>query len=416
LRKLTINQALNEAKEAFGQSRYDDAKFIYQAILKSQPNNSIAKKNLEYLDKYSPIQGKGRGIEYIDLPNLDKKISDLKQRINNELDSPEEHFNLSILLLLKGDFKNGWKEYEYRRKCNDYKSSLPQSRNSLPSWDGSQLNGRSIFIYEEQGVGDTFHFSRYLKKIKKEFGDGIVIFGCRSSIVDFYHGENSGWSKCIDKVLFPGEKIPIFDVHFPLLSLPFIMKLETENFADEIPYLKPPKNLICNYRDRVIKECKQKKLKVGLAWQGAKDNVNDQTRSISLKNFSSFFKLKDVQFFSLQKGFGSEQIKENGFETKLIDWSDEFEKYIDTAALIENLDLIISVDTSIAHLSGAMAKDTWVLLEAVPDFRWMLDRDDSSIYPSIRLFRQTQPGNWIDLLIKVETELKKKVKNNENLI
>ena len=186
------------------------------------------------------------------------------------------------------------------------------------------------------------------------------------------------------------------------------MKLETENFADEIPYLKPPKNLICNYRDRVIKECKQKKLKVGLAWQGAKDNVNDQTRSISLKNFSSFFKLKDVQFFSLQKGFGSEQIKENGFETKLIDWSDEFEKYIDTAALIENLDLIISVDTSIAHLSGAMAKDTWVLLEAVPDFRWMLDRDDSSIYPSIRLFRQTQPGNWIDLLIKVETELKKK--------
>jgi len=415
-RKLSLSQALIEASNASKQSRFDDAILIYRAILKSQPNNSTAQKNLQKIEKYQYIPENGRGIEFKDLANLDKKISDLKAKINSSIHSPKEHFNLSLLYLLKGDFINGWKEYEYRRKCSDYKSSLPNSRNSLPCWDGSQLNGRSVFIYEEQGVGDTFHFSRYLRNIKKEFGDGVVIFGCRSSIVDFYYGKDSGWSKYIDKVLLPGDKIPKFDMHLPLLSIPFIMNLGIENLSVDVPYLTPPKNLVDNYREKILNECKPNKLKVGLAWQGAKDNVNDKTRSISLRSFSSLLHLEDVQFFSLQRGFGCEQIKENGFETKLIDWSNDFEKYIDTAALVENLDLIISVDTSIVHLSGAMGKDTWVLLESVPDFRWMLDREDSPLYPSMRLFRQSQPDDWTELLNRVEIELRKKLNNYGNLI
>jgi len=410
-RKLTLNQALLEAGKATEQGRYSVAVHIYNAILKAQPNNYIAKKNLLNLSQYVNMPEGRRGIQYKNLPHLDKVISDLRQKINSGIDSPEVHFNLSILLLLKGDFDNGWQEYEYRRKCADYKSSLPASRMSQPSWDGSQLNGRTIFIYEEQGVGDTFQFSRYLKNIKKQFGEGEVIFGCRSSIVDFYYGEDSGWGECIDKVLFPGDKIPTFDIHFPLLSMPYIVNLKSKEMSVEIPYLKAPKDLVSIYSEKMRNVCDQNKLKVGVAWQGAKDNVNDKTRSISLRCFSSLFGLKGVEFFSLQKGFGCEQIKNNGFETKLIDWSDEFEKYIDTAALIENLDLIISVDTSVAHLSGAMGKDAWVLLESVPDFRWMLDRGDSPLYPTIRLFRQSEPDNWNDVLTRVEIALKKKLNN-----
>ncbi len=410
-RKLTLNQALLEASKATKQGRYSDAVHIYNAILKAQPNNYIVKKNLLNLSQYVHMPEGRRGIQYKNLPNLDKAISDLRQKINSGLNSPEVHFNLSILLLLKGDFDNGWQEYEYRRKCADYKSSLPASRMSQPSWDGSQLNGRTIFIYEEQGVGDTFQFSRYLKNIKKQFGEGKVIFGCRSSIADFYYGEDSGWGECIDKVLFPGDKIPIFDIHFPLLSMPYILNLKAKKIPVEIPYLKAPKDLVNIYSEKMKNVCDQNKLRVGVAWQGAKDNLNDKTRSISLRCFSNLFGLEGVEFFSLQKGFGCEQIKKNGFETKLIDWSDEFEKYIDTAALIENLDLIISVDTSVVHLSGAMGKDTWALLESVPDFRWMLDRDDSPLYPTIRLFRQSEPDNWSDVLTRVEIELRKKLNN-----
>jgi len=357
------------------------------------------------------IREKGRGIQFKDLPNIDKIIGNLRQKINDGFDSPEMHFNLSILLLLIGDIKNGLKEYEYRRKCADYTSSLPISRKDIPSWDGSPLNKKTILIYEEQGIGDTFQFSRYIKNIKKKFGDAVVIFGCRSSIVDLYYGKDSGWSKYIDKVLFPGDKLPIFDLQLPLLSIPFIMNLQIENTAVEIPYLKPPKNLVYKFREKIRDINKENKLKVGLVWQGAKNNINDQTRSISLNSFSSFFDLKEIQFFSLQKGFGCEQIQKECFESKLIDWSDDFEKYADTAALVENLDLIISVDTSIAHLSGAMGKETWVLLESVPDFRWMLGREDSPLYPTMRLFRQSEPNNWCKLLDEVKIELKKKLDN-----
>ena len=342
--------------------------------------------------------------------NLEREILNLSNLIEAGSNQPEIHFNLSLLLLLKGDFENGWYNYEYRMFCKDYNPPVPIRRFKQPLWRGEDLKGKSIFIYEEQGIGDTFQFSRYILYLKQFFNVKNVIFGCRSKIVDIFHGEESGWQGAIDKLLFPGDKFPIFDTYSSLLSLPYIFSKSSINIPHKSPYLKAKKKLIDFYKIKIAELFSSDVYKVGICWQGNNKNINDVDRSITLNYFESLFGLENIKFFSLQKGFGEEQIRKFGYEELIIDWSENLD-FTNTAALIENLDLVITIDTSIAHLSGAMGKQTWVLLPLIPDFRWMLNSEDSFWYPSMKLYRQVKSNEWESVVYRLEKSLKSISKN-----
>lgn len=310
------------------------------------------------------------------------------------------HFNLGLLLLLQGNFKDGWEKYEHRCQNKDY--TIPIHNLTRPQWDGTNLKG-VLLVYAEQGLGDVFQFSRYLRHIKKD--GGSIVLMCQSTVVDFYHGEGCGWDIYIDKVISLDDPLPHFDLYVSLMSLPYIMGENINDIPQDVHYIKTHQDMVYSWKSKIKKERIRNDIKVGFVWQGDKTHKNDYYRSIPLENFTPLLELDKAKFFSLQKGFGQEQIAENNFEDSIIDWSDDFDQYINTAALIENLDLVISVDTSIAHLAGAMGKPVWVLLEEIPDFRWMLDRKDSPWYPSVKLFRQKQFSDWSSVIAKVKTEL-----------
>jgi len=357
------------------------------------------------LKPYSSELQNNIGVVFQKLGKFDKATSNYNKAIQLKPDDVEAHFNLGLLLLLQGNFKDGWEKYEYR--CRDKNYSIPIHNLTQPQWDGSALKGRTLLIYVEQGLGDTFQFSRYLHHIKKD--GGSIVFMCQSTVIDFYRGNDSGWDIYIDKVISADDPLPHFDLHISLMSLPYIMDTNINNIPQGVPYIKTRQDMAHSWKLKIKKEHIKNIIKVGLVWQGSKTHKNDHYRSIPLECFSSLLELDKVKLFSLQRGFGQEQIAKNNFENNIIDWSSNFGQYINTAALIENLDLVISIDTSIVHLAGAMGKPVWVLLEAVPDFRWMLDHEDSPWYPSAKLFRQQDQGNWETVISKVKKEL-------ENLI
>ena len=198
-------------------------------------------------------------------------------------------------------------------------------------------------------------------------------------------------------------------MHCPLLSLPLIFDTKLDNIPTKIPYIAAPPVLVQKWRDKVPHD--SSKLKIGLVWAGRPEHKNDQNRSISFEILSTLERFKDITFYSLQKGKASEQTKNLPVGMKVINLTEEINDFSDTAAFIENLDLTISVD-AVAHLAGAMGKAVWTLLPFVPDWRWMLDRDDSPWYPTMRLFRQPSPGDWESVIEEVNDDLVKLVGNN----
>jgi hypothetical protein len=171
-----------------------------------------------------------------------------------------------------------------------------------------------------------------------------------------------------------------------------------------------PQKDVEKWKIKINNECKKNTLRVGISWQGSPTNINDRNRSIELQHFLDILNIENVKFFSLQKNTGQKQIVKNSLSQKIVDWSNDFNQFTDTSALIQNLDLVISVDTSIAHISGSMGKPTLVLLEKIPDFRWMLDRKDSPWYPAIKLFRQQNQGDWQTVISEVKKELENLIK------
>ena len=212
----------------------------------------------------------------------------------------------------------------------------------------------------------------------------------------------------VSHVISRDEQLPEFDVHYPILSPPLIFRTRLEAIPAKIPYIVADRVLVKEWKDRVQSD--NAKFRIGLVWSGNPKNKNDRSRSCPLNIFSTLAKIEGISFYSLQKGEASCQVKNPPDGMKLIDYTEEIYDFSDTAAFIENLDLIISVDTAVAHLAGALGKTVWALLPFAPDWRWMLNRKDSPWYPTMRLFRQPSSGDWETMIEKVSKELHAKIR------
>ncbi|RED49144.1 tetratricopeptide repeat protein [Aestuariispira insulae] len=319
---------------------------------------------------------------------------------------PELEWDRSLTLLLKGELEEGFEAYEARWQLPE----SPPRHPSVPIWKGAKLEGQTLLVSAEQGMGDSLQFCRYLPMIK-DLADRVV-FECQPPLARLLR--NSPEMEGIE-ILERDETQPVaalekqidMDAVIPLLSLPRILKTGTDNLPDKVPYLHAPTEDAPRLKPRTDGIAR-----VGLVWAGKPSHKNDRNRSVGLERFSTLLEMPNVRFFSFQKGGPEGRIEQLGLEPIIQDLSPHLRDFADTAALLEDMDLLISVDTSVAHMAGALARPVWVLLPYAPDWRWQIWRDDSPWYPSMTLFRQTSPGDWTEVFQRVRTALRQFIQEN----
>jgi tetratricopeptide (TPR) repeat protein len=310
------------------------------------------------------------------------------------------HWSRALLWLVLGDFERGWPAYEWRSTQADRGTRHPE----IPHWDGSRLDGRTILLHYEQGLGDTLQFIRYAALVKQR--GGKVIVECQPSLLPLLTGVEG-----IDGLLAEPSPLPSIDVQAPLLSLPGIFRTALETVPANIPYLHPNAHLVRHWR----RELKTSDYLIGIVWQGDPRVVKDCHRSFPLVEFAPVAQLPGVRLVSLQKGPGTKQLREVADNFPVLDLGTELDEvsgaFMDTAAIMRQLDLVISSDTAIPHLAGALGVPVWVALPLEPDWRWLLERADSPWYPTMRLFRQRRYANWEEVFSCIAEELKSLMAN-----
>ncbi len=396
------------------QGKLDEAISHFQKLLDNNPKNPVVYINLalvfqekglfdeafKYYNKaleINPNVAEGYNnlaLAFIENGHYEEARSNLEKAIQIKPTMANAHFNFATLLLLEGDFTRGWEEYEWRWNASDFK--FMKFNYSQPQWNGEKFEGLKILLHAEQGLGDTIHFMRYINLVLEKNLE--VIFRCPKELLIL-----AKYSFPEIQIITFEEPLPDFDFHCPLMSLPYVFETTIDNIPSKIPYIKTEKSLIESWNQKIGKD---PNFKIGLAWSGNPKYKRDRHRSCSLKIFSTIAQIEGISLYSLQKGHGTEQLKELRDELKIIDFDSEIKDFSDTAAIIENLDLTISVDTAVAHLTGAMGKPVWTMLPFVPDWRWMLNREDSPWYPTMRLFRQHTPGDWVTVLSNIKKELR----------
>jgi Flp pilus assembly protein TadD len=307
------------------------------------------------------------------------------QRSLAQRDDPEVRLALASTCLLAGNLERGWPLYESRWEASGRQMNRGFSQ---PLWDGSDLAGRTILLHAEQGLGDTIQFIRYVPMVRQRSGRAIVL--CPPELQRLLTGQLG-----IEQVVTDLNALPPFDVHCPILSLPRVFGTMLKSIPAQVPYLEPDQQLVGPWRQRL--NALSPGLKAGLVWAGSRAHRRDRHRSIAPAKLARLAHAPGVRFISLQKGDAAATPP----DMPLVDWTGELHDLADTAALVSNLDLMISADTAVAHLAGALARPVWLLLPFSPDWRWMWDRPDSPWYPTMRLFRQTTPGDWEGVIGRV---------------
>ncbi|MDD2319079.1 MAG: tetratricopeptide repeat protein [Geobacteraceae bacterium] len=307
----------------------------------------------------------------------------------------EAHWNLALVLLQVGEFAQGWQEFEWRWKKRGFTS---KPRTFLqPLWDGSPLAGRTILIHAEQGFGDAFQFARFLPLLAAQ--GGTVILECPVSQKALLAGVPG-----VSQAVASGDFLPDFDVHLPIMSLPRVFQTGLDTIPLNFPYILPPLAVLAAWLEKFVVS---DTLRVGLVWAGRKRP--DPNRTCPFEHFAPLAGMAGVTFYSLQLENDMSGRWQERRGPELVDHTPDIKDFSDTAALIAHLDLVISIDTGVAHLAGALGKETWLLLPYAADWRWMLDRDDSPWYPHMRLFRQATPGDWQTVIAAVKACLLTKI-------
>ncbi|MGD0462048.1 MAG: tetratricopeptide repeat protein [Tepidisphaeraceae bacterium] len=394
---LTAGKRFDEAIAEFGRTLQLKPGFIYAhnnlgaALYQA---GKIDEAILEYrraleLDPDDPQILTNLGLGLWARGRQDEAIAAYRRAIRFKSDFSEAHYNLSVSLLLKGEFEDGWREYEYRLHGKEL-TSRPRIC-SQPLWNGEELHGRTILLDAEQGYGDVIQFIRYVPHIVSR-GGRVILMGYAEQ-VRLLEGVPG-----IEQIL-TREPLPAFDVYCPLASLPQVFATRLDSIPAEVPYLKADPSLAKLWGKKLGPRTDQ--LRVGLVWAGRPTHKRDRERSISLSQLAPLATAGGVTFYSLQMGEAASQANHPPPGMELLDLTADLRDFADTAGLISHLDLVVSVDTAVVHLAGAMGKPVWVLLSFVPDWRWLLDRDDSPWYPTMRLFRQKSPGEWNDVVRRV---------------
>jgi len=321
-----------------------------------------------------------------DQHRADEALAAYDRAIELDPEFAEAHVHKAFTLMLKGDMLPAWEEYEWRWQIPAFASTGREF--TAPVWTGDGLDGRTLLIETEQGFGDTLQFIRYAK-LASETG-GRIIVECRKAMRRLLESAAG-----INELALAGEPLPPYDVHVPLLSLPRIFQTSLGTVPAHTPYLFASEDDIARWRRQLAHE---EAVKIGIVWRGTAEKRGNPTRACPLAHFQPLIDLPGVKLFSLQKEYGDDDLPlPDGIE----DLSPHLADFADTAAAMRALDLVITIDSAAAHLAGALGQPTWVLLSTGSDWRWLMDREDSPWYPSIRLFRQTQPREWTDVLARV---------------
>ncbi len=311
----------------------------------------------------------------------------------------EAHHNRASALLQLGRFAEGLSEYEWRFASRDF----PPLRPRWKAWNGEDVAGRTIVLVAEQGLGDTLQFVRYAKLLAER--DAQVIVECSAALHPIL-----ARTPDIARWISPADPAPPADFCVPVMSLPYRLQTTLDTIPADVPYIFAEEEHTAVWRDELSR---YQGLKVGIAWQGNPQCPGDHARSIPLAAFEPLARVPGVRLFSLQKGAGSEQLAPLAEGWGVVDFGQRLDAaggaFMDTAAIVRNLDLVITSDTAVAHLAGALAADVWVALQIVPDWRWLLEREDSPWYPTMRLFRQAQLGDWEGVFERMAAELKDRV-------
>ncbi len=382
---IRMNPQLPEAYYNLGnvlkeKGQIEETKSQFQKALKLNPNFAEAYNNL--------------GMIYKEAGELSQALCMFQKAWEARPGFAEAKWNMGLTSLLTGNFLDGWEGYEWRWKKPDYKKYYRSF--SKPIWNGEDIAGRTILIHAEQGYGDTIQFVRYVPLVAVR--TTRIYMECPRNLKRLLsHMEG------VRQVIARGDPLPKFDVHCPLMTLPKVFGTTLESIPSENPYLKVEPDLKRIWKERI--NSKNSNFKVGLIWSGNPEHLNDRNRSIGLNILFPLFQIQNIKMFSLQKGLDSAEAKRNTRNLDLIDFTEHIRDFSDTAALIENLDLVISVDTAVAHLAGALGKKVWTLLPFSPDWRWLLGREDNPWYPTMRLYRQQKPGNWVEVIERVVTDL-----------
>jgi Flp pilus assembly protein TadD len=376
--------------------RNAEAEAMHEQAIKHRPDFAEAHYNL--------------GVAYLEQMKIPEAIECFRRSINLRPDYPEAHNNLSMLLLLNGQFADGWQEYEWRWKVPGFPSPTRHFRQ--PMWNGAAATPGcdTILVHAEQGLGDTIQFVRYLPLVKKL--GWHMVFECFQSqkrlislVVD---------SLGIDQIVTRAEDSPIeiadaalpaFHVHLPLLSLPRVLgHIDPADPAIPAPpYLKADEELVARFRDEPLL-ADTGVFKVGLIWAGRPTHRADAKRSMALADLAPLA-ISGVRLYSLQFGAAADQMLTAPAQRGLTDLTPLLGDFADTAACLKQLDLLIAVDTASVHLAGALGLPAWALIAFVPDFRWIIGRNDTPWYPSVRLYRQEKPGDWSSVVRSVARDL-----------
>ena len=333
---------------------------------------------------------------------LSEVVEIYKKALLLKPDYPEAHYNLSLCYNLKGDLQKSFKLYEWRQRK---KKPLTVAPRDHLIWDGIEpISGKKVFVYEEQGLGDTIQFVRYLLLLKQKGAE--VIFKVKPKM--------HALIETLDKNIILVDNDPAensIDFETPIMSLPYLLNTNLNTIPSMASYLSVDQRKIISWEKHLAKDG----FKVGICWQGSKAKI-DFGRSFPLTLFEDISKLPNVELISLHKGEGEKQIEDINFDLTVL--GNDFDKgedaFIDSAAVISNCDLIITSDTAIAHLAGALGCRTWVVLKKIPDWRWMLDRNDSPWYPNMKLYRQKERDDWEEVFKTIKKDLQSFIKLNEN--
>jgi tetratricopeptide (TPR) repeat protein len=358
--------------------RFDEALESYNRAIAVRPSFAEAYNN--------------RALLFKDIRRYGDALADYARAIHLMPNYADAHWNEALTRLRIGDYERGWQKYEWRWERSDF---IGQKRNyAQPLWRGEDIQGKTILLHSEQGFGDTIQFCRYAPLVAAR--GARVILDVQKPLLRLMASVPG-----VSQLIPAGRSPPDFDVHCPLMSLPLAFGTRVETIPSKTPYLRVAPQLRKAWQERLA--AKRRPL-VGLVWSGNPAHKNDENRSISLRTLMPLLAI-NAAFVSLQKDLRPDDAAVLAAHPEIADFSELLTDFAETSALISHLDLVISVDTSVAHLAGALGKRVWVLLPYSADWRWLVDRDDSPWYPTARLFRQDESRSWDGVIRRVEAAL-----------
>jgi tetratricopeptide (TPR) repeat protein len=343
-----------------------------------------------------------RGITLYELKRFEAALASYDRALALRPDYAQAHFNEAVCRMLIGDFDRGWQKLEWGWETEDLKNA--KRTFSQPLWLGSdEIAGKTILLHGVHGFGDTIQFCRYVPCVAER--GARVILEIQEPLRDLM-GTLPGAAQIVSR----GEPLPDFDLHCPLLSLPLALGTRLATIPAQTPYLRASPQAVMDWNVRLGPRHRPR---IGLAWSGRPEHNNDRNRSMRLSTLLSPLAGFEATYVSLQREVREDDAPVLQGRSDILHFGEELKSYADTAALIANLDLVISVDTSVAHLAGALAKPVWILLPFITDWRWLLDREDSPWYPTARLFRQDETRGWDSVMARVHAALEDDLRRRE---